>query len=77
MYQELSPTKEKAWFQKLLDPTKTKEVPKAEQERFLRTIARRCQYEASVTEFSVEKREKCRDFEAPRAYVYCPPIERM
>ena len=27
MYQELSPTKEKAWFPKLLDPSKTKEVP--------------------------------------------------
>ena len=57
VYQEVSPAKEQKWFRKLLDPKQTKEVPKPEQERFLRTVAHRCQYEASVQKMTVEKRE--------------------
>ena len=44
-YTEYSLAKEKAWFKKLLDPRQTDEVPKPEQERFLRCIAARCRYE--------------------------------
>ena len=73
VYQEVSPAKEERWFRKLLDPKQTKEVPKPEQERFLRTVAHRCQYEASVQKMTVEKREKRKDFEPPQAYALLAP----
>ena len=47
-YSEYSIAREKAWFEKLMDPTQTEEVPKQEQARFLRAVAARCRYEAGV-----------------------------
>ena len=72
-YTEYSVDKENAWFQKLLNPRQNKEVPKPEQERFLRDIAARCGYEASVEKARESGRRPPRAFQAPQSYALLAP----
>ena len=72
-YSEYSLAKEKAWFKKLLDPRQTDEVPKPEQERFLRAIAARCRYEARVLKAAAAGKKFEEEFQAPESYALLAP----
>ena len=72
-YTEYSAAREKAWFDKLMDPAQTAEVPKPEQARFLRSVAGRCRYEAGICRQQAAGASQAKASAKPEAFALLAP----